>query len=108
MVTRGKRASSGGRDAIVLHAADGLVKSQLAKIFERILRLDERTRRHVEPVDQPGQQKTQRSTARKQRQPFALRGAERSCPRIALQQSASLGDVVGMVRLEAPGVEADG
>ena len=63
--------------------------------------------RHVEPVDQPGQQESQRRAAREQRQGLELRGESGRAAGIARQQVAALGDVVGMVGLEAPGVEAD-
>ena len=94
-------------DAVVAHARDRLVEAQLAEIFERILRPHQRARRHVEPVDQPRQQEAQAAPRREQRQRVALRRPTAAAPRIGLQQAPALGDVVGMVGLEAPGVEAD-
>src|SRR5262245_1293951 len=47
---------------------DAAVKTQLAQKFERILRSDQRSRRLVEPIEQPCQQKAQRAAARKKRE----------------------------------------
>src|SRR6516162_2285194 len=95
-------------EPVVAHAGDGLVEAQLAEIFDRILAPHQRRPALVEPIDQPRQQEAQRRPARQYRQRLPLRARERSHRRIGLQQRAPLGDVVGMIRLEAPGVEADG
>ena len=72
---RGQRAhatSPDGNDAVIAHAGDALVEAQLADIFQRVLRPHQRARRHVEPVDQPRQQKAHRGAARQQRQRILL------------------------------------
>src|SRR6188472_2669290 len=92
---------------VLTGALDPLVEAQLAQIFERILGPHQRARRYVEPVDQAREQEAQRGAAREQRQAGTLFARERTFRYIALQQRAALGDVVGMVRLEAPSVEAD-
>ena len=50
-----------------------VVEAQLAQIFERVLGLHQRARRHVQPVDEPRQQEAQRRAAGQQRQRRDLR-----------------------------------
>ena len=50
----------------------GLMEAQLAEIFQRVLGLHQRARRHVEPIDEAREQKAQRGAAREQRQAPAL------------------------------------
>src|SRR5262245_40063128 len=94
-------------DPVVAHALDRLVEAQLAEILDRVLRPHQCARRNVEPVGEPGQQEPQRRPARQERQQGALLLGQRPHRRIALQQRPALGHVVGMVDLEAPGIEAD-
>jgi hypothetical protein len=83
------------------------IEAQLAPVFERILRPHQRARRNVEPVDQSGEQKTQRGAARQHRKRGAFRILDRPDFSVGLQQRAPLGDVERMIGLEAPCVEAD-
>ena len=99
--------SPGWRHAVIAHAGDALVEAQLADIFQRVLRLHQRARRHVEQVDQPRQQETQRRAARQQRQRLLLGVGQLPLAAIGVEQRARLGDVEGMIRLETPGVQAD-
>ena len=70
MTTCGSRPSAAltprarSAEAVVARIRRALVKAQLADIFERVLRLHQRAGRHVEPVDEPRQQKAQRGAAR--------------------------------------------
>ena len=64
--------------AVVARADDALVEAQLDEIFERVLRRDHGARRHVEPVDQPGEHEAQRRAARQDRQRRDFLGAERA------------------------------
>src|SRR5713226_8562869 len=95
-------------DPVVTHAGHRLVEAELAVIFQRVLRPHQRARRHVEPVDQPRQQKAQGRAAGEQRQRLALVVGERPYRRVGLQQALALGHIVRMVGFEAPGIEADG
>src|SRR5882757_2974454 len=52
----------------IAQARDALLEAQLADIVQRVFWLDQRTRRHVEEIDQPCQQKTKGRAARQQRQ----------------------------------------
>ena len=76
-------------------------------IFQRVLRLHQRARRHVEEVDQPRQQEAQRRAARQQRQRILLGVRQLALAAVGVEQRARLGDVEGTIDLEAPGVEAD-
>src|SRR5580693_4778715 len=83
------------------------MESQLAIIFERILRLDQRPGRDFEPVDEAGQEEAQRGAATERRQRRDLGSIERTCAPVAAKERTAFGDVVGMIGLEAPRVEAD-
>src|SRR5580700_8093356 len=95
-------------DPIVAYAGDGLVETQLAEIFHRVLAPHQRRAAFVEPINQTCQQEPQRGPARQRRQRgtfWRRQGAHRP---VGLQQAPALGHVVGVIRLEAPGIEADG
>ncbi len=62
----------------------------------------------MQPVVGAGQQEAQRRAPREQRQGLALRRRERAHALVAFEQGLALGDVEGVVRLEAPGIERDG
>src|SRR5712691_9323628 len=53
------KISTSGIDAIAGRAGDAAVKAQLFQIFDRVLGADQGTRGLVQPVIEPGQQKTQ-------------------------------------------------
>src|SRR6202011_5063793 len=91
-------------NAVIPCARVGLMESQLAIIFERVLRLDQRARRHFEPVDQAGEQETQRGAAAQYRKRRNLARGQLARPHVTVSQRAPLGHVVGMVLLEAPSV----
>ena len=84
------------------------MKAQFAVIFQRIFRPTERTVRHRQPVHQPGEQKAHGRAARESRQRIPFRPAKRTHLSIRVKQRPALCDVVRMIRLEAPGIEADG
>src|SRR5580704_1667975 len=107
MVTWGRPSAEFSFDTIVSDTHDRLMESQLAKVFERILRLDQRARRHVEPIHQSGQEEAQRRAAAQDRQSLPLDLVERPNLGVGLQQRAPFSDIVGEVLLEAPGVETD-
>src|SRR5215470_16028125 len=94
-------------NAVIPCAYNGLVESQLAIVLQGVLRLDQCAARHLKPIDQSGQQETQRSSAAQRRQRGNLARRELARPHVALEQGASLGDIVGMVGLETPRIEAD-
>src|SRR6266704_2406648 len=81
-------------NAVIPCAHNGLVEAQLAIIFERVLRFDQCARRHLKPVDQPGQEETQRRAAAQRRQHRNLAHRELACPYVAMEKGASIGDVV--------------
>src|SRR5215813_1824870 len=83
------------------------MESQLAGIFERILGLYQRARRDVEEVDQPCQEKAKRRAPSQQRQRVLFRPRQLALASIGIEQGARLGDVEGMIRLEAPGIDAN-
>src|SRR5216683_2729593 len=94
-------------EAIAARVDDVSVEPQLAQIFERILGPDQRPRRLVEPVEEPGQQKAQRSAASEQRQCREFRRNERPLPPIAVEQQPRLGHIEAAIGLKAPSVETD-
>ena len=83
------------------------MEAHLGQIFERILRRHLRPRRHVEPVDQPGQHEAQRRAARQNRQRLDFGSGQRPAPLVAADHRHALRHVERAVGLEAPGVEAD-
>src|SRR6266481_1771835 len=84
-------------DPVIAHAGDGLMETQLAEIFQRVLPPDQRGAALVEPVDQTCQQEPQRRAARQHRQGLPLVGRERAHRPIGLQQAPAHGHVVGMI-----------
>src|SRR5262245_58611244 len=83
------------------------MKAKLSVILQRILGPHQRTIRHRQPVHQPRQQETHSRTARQDREGVTLTYRKRSDLAVAVEQRAPLGDVVGMIDLEAPGIEAN-
>ena len=67
-----------------------------------------RARRRHDPVVEAGEEEAQRRAAAEQRQGLGLVGRERTDGLVTFDQRHALGDVVGPVLLEAPGIEADG
>ena len=61
--------------SVIARARDFLMEAQLAHIFHRVLRPHQRAGRHVEPIDEPREQKAQRGAARQQRQLLPFRRA---------------------------------
>src|SRR5215471_1108487 len=94
-------------NAVIPCAHISLMETQLEIVFQGVLRLDQCARRHLQPIDESGQQKPQRGAATQYWQCRNLAPLELALAHVAVEQSASLGDVVGMVRLETPRVEAD-
>src|ERR1700692_1740099 len=94
--------------SIIARAFDFLMKAQFSRIFARVLRPHHCARRYVEPVDQPRQQKTHRGAAREQRQLLPFFQRKRPRLDVAREQRAAFCNVVGMIVLETPGIEADG
>ena len=74
----------------------------------RVLAAHQRIARRVQPVIGARQQEAQGGAARQQRQRLALGAPELAHALVALEQGVALGDVEGVVGLEAPGVERDG
>src|ERR1700676_54005 len=64
-------------DAISGRPGDAAVKAQPFEIFERILGAHQGARGLVQPVVEPGQQESQRTAARQERQCRELSGPER-------------------------------
>src|SRR3954454_16425538 len=94
-------------DTVVAHARDRLMEAQLAEVFERVLALHQRARRRLDPVDEAREQETHGGAACQQRQRAPLGARQWPPGRVGLEQVAPLGHVIGVVRLEAPRVEAD-
>src|SRR5437870_2624405 len=86
-------SDSSGTETIAAWVGNPAVKPQLAEILARILRADQRSCRLVEPIEEPGQQKAQRGTAREQRQCGAFGRDQRPLPLIAVEQQARLGHI---------------
>src|SRR5260370_28711882 len=105
MVTRSFPRTS--VNAVIPRAHVGLMKSQFAIIFERLLRPHKRARLNLQPIDQPGQQETKGGAAAQRRQRANLARVAFARPRAALKQLPSFGDVIGMVTLEAPCAKSD-
>src|SRR5437667_4888444 len=79
-------SDSSGIETIAAWVDNPAVEPQLAEILARVLRADQRPRRLVEPIEQPGQEKAQCGTARQQRQRRAFLRGQRPLPPIAVEQ----------------------
>ena len=88
-------------------AAHVLVKVQLVHVFKRVLGLDKGAGRVVQQVVETGQEEPERTAAREQGQRLQFVGREGPHLPVGLQHEPRLGDVEGLVRLEAPGIQTD-
>src|SRR6516162_2442203 len=102
------QAQRRGIEAIAAGAGDSGVEAQLAQILHRILRLHEGAGRVIQPVIEAGQQEAHRAAAGEQREGRIFCRRQRPHLAIAGDEVAGLGRIEGVVRLEAPGVQADG
>src|SRR5215813_2360346 len=84
------------------------MKAQLSVIFERILGSDQRALWYRQPVHQPRQQETHGRASREDGERITLGHRKRTDHAIAVEQRPPFGDVVGMIGLEAPCIEANG
>ena len=83
------------------------MKPQLAIVFERIFRPYQCAVRHRQPIDEARQEKTHGRATCKHGKRFSFGFGKRSHLSVGVEQRSPFGDVVGMIDLEAPGVEAD-
>ena len=81
------------------------MEAQALDVVARILWADESGRIRIEPVVEARQQKPQRGTARENRQGFDFLHRQFAMLTIGRQKTLSLGDVVGAILFEAPGIE---
>ena len=83
------------------------VEAQLARYSSGSFLVDQGAGRRRQPVVEAGQEEAQRRAARQDRQRRDFGIAQRPDALVALEQRHALGDVVGAILLEAPGVQAD-
>ena len=83
------------------------MKAQFAQEFERVLGPHQGSRRLVEPIEEPRQQKPQRAAAGEQWQCREFRRGQRPGMAIIVEQQARLRHIEAAIGLETPGVEAN-